>query len=252
MRFKEKAFRALKLMAIAAASGAVVYGTAYSPLLRINKIEIAGAEGVDPIRVKAVVSQSIAGYDYLLIPRNHLFAAHPSAIKNMVLLNFPALRSAEVKKGFDKVTVKLEEKDSTYRMIVGEKSYLLDQDGAGLREASAGEGDKLIALSQTTLNFAPNVNLLPSAWLNAVSDLHKYFATQVGVRDRLFRLDRQNGTIGADTTEGWYAVIDPTLDMSSQLDTLSAALFGKFKPDDRKRLLYIDVRFGDKVFYKWK
>jgi hypothetical protein len=251
-RLRTRIWRAAQMAGLTAASGIIVYGAAYSPLLRLDKVEVAGADTVDPVRVKAVVSQTLAGYDYLAIPRNHMLFAHPSGIKNMVLLNFPAIRSVEVKRGFDKVTVMLEEKKPTYRMIVGEKSYLLDQDGAGLREAAPGEGDKLIALSQVSLNFAPNVNVMPAELLTAVSDLHKYFATQIGVRDRLFRIDRQNGDIEAETTEGWYAVFDPSIDVKTQLDTLSSALFGKFSPEERKRLSYIDVRFGDRVFYKWK
>ncbi len=250
--FRGRLKQTLGLALFSLVSGGIVYAFVYSPLLRLEKVDIKGNKVSDPVRLGAIATQAVAGYDYLFIPRDHLFYARKETIANMLLLNFPVIRGVRVKKGFDTIKISIEEKEPTYRVIVGEKSYLLDQDGGGLREAAGAEGDRLIAISLPTLNFAPNVTLIPPGLLTEISNLHKYFATQVGVRDKLFRLDRTNGKIEVETTEGWYAIIDPAMNTGSQLETLSAALFGKFKPDERRRLEYVDVRYGDKVFYKWK
>jgi hypothetical protein len=244
--------RLLNIFGFAAGTGLLVYVFAYSPFLRINKIEITGAQTIDSLRVKMIATQAMAGYDYFVIPRDHFFEVATEGIKNLVLMNFPGLRGVTIEKKFGKIIITVEEREPTYRLIVGDRSYLLDQDGKGLREAKTGEGDNLIALSDDSVSFASGASLLPAVWLNGILDLHKYFATQVGVRDQLFRLDRAKGNIETVTTEGWYAVIDPAIDIKSQLNSLSSALIGKFKSDERKKLLYIDVRFGDKIFYIWK
>lgn len=242
----------LGIVGVAAGSGLLVYVFVYSPLLRINKVDVTGAKTVDPIRITAIAIQALAGYDYFVIPKDHYFSAETAGIRNLILVQFPNLRDAHVEKKFGKLVIDVNERQPAYRLIIGDKSYLLDQDGAGLRAAAAGEGDNLIALSDPGAVYGDGSRLVPAEWMNAISQLHKYFATQVGVRDQLFNLDRSGDNIQAVTTEGWYAIIDPSADIKTQLGSLSSALLGKFKVDDRQKLSYIDVRFGDKIYYKWR
>jgi hypothetical protein len=242
--------RLLRSVGSFAAVGGFIYVVGYSPLVQINKVTVSGASAADPVRIEAAVSQTLGGYDYYVIPKDNYFSVNTTGVKNFVLAQFPNLISAEVKKKFGQVDVSVTERQPTYRMIIGDNSYLLDQEGKGLAEAAPGEGDALVALSSDSADFAVGKPMIQLDWLQAIVNLHKYFATQVGIRDQLFKLDTINGDIEVVTVEGWSAIFDPQNDINNQLKTLTSALAGKFNPDDRKKLLYIDVRFGDKVFYK--
>jgi len=240
----------LRSVGFVVASAAIIYVFAYSPLLRIGKVTVNGTVNIDPIMVKAAAAQTLAGYDYYVIPKDHYFELPTIGVKNYIMARFPDLLSVDVKKHFERLEVTVMERQPTYRLMIGDKSYLLDQEGKGLREAVKGEGNSLIALSNDSTIFEPGKVLVQPDWLQAVIDLHKYFATQVGIRDQLFKFDPLNDDLEIITVEGWYAVFDPHVDVPDQLKTLSSALAGKFNPAARKQLLYIDARFGDKIFYK--
>ena len=230
--------------------GGVVYVLAYSPLLRIGKVTVSGTSAADDARIGAAAGQTIGGYDYFIIPKDHFFTVSTTSVKNYVMAKFPDLLSVSAKKKFERMDVTVVPRQSAFRLIIGDRSYLLDQEGKGMREAASGEGDALIALSSDSADFSVGKPMIQPVWLHAIIDLHKYFATQVGIRDQLFKLDTINSDIEVVTVEGWSAIFDPQSDIKTQLQTLSSALAGKFSPDDRKNLLYIDARFGDKIFYK--
>jgi len=244
--------RIFGFLAIIVISAVILYGFIYSPLLRIRKIEILGAKSLDQAKIKAVVGQGLAGFEYLIWPKDYFFTANAAGIRNQLLMQFSILRDASIEKKYGKLVVTIEEKEPSYRLMIGDRSYLLDQDGIGLKEASVGEGDALIALMQDKTIYAPDKPLVAPSLLQSSSELHKYFATQVGVRDRVFVLNPSDETITVISTEGWGAVLDSSQDIRTQLDSLSSALLGKFSPAERQKLSYIDVRFGDKVYYKWK
>jgi cell division septal protein FtsQ len=232
--------------------GGLAYVFIYSPLFRISQVTVNGATTVDPVRVRVAAMGMMSGYEYLVIPKDHILAADAVGIRNLIMAQFSGLLDVRSEKKFRTLAITVIERQPTYRLIIGDKSFLLDQDGVGLREAGAGEGQALLALQNDSAQFVAGKAMIHAEWIKALSDLHKYFATQVGLRDQLFRLDDTNGVIQAVTAEGWYIIVDPATDVNVQLKILSSALLGKFNFSDRKKLSYIDVRFGDKIFYKWK
>jgi hypothetical protein len=242
-------FRSIVFVLIVAG---IIYILVYSPLLRIGKVTVSGASSMDPVKIEAAASQTLGGYDYFIIPKDHFFAINAVGVRNFVMAQFPNLLSVDIKKKFERLDVAVVERQPTYRLIIGDRSYLLDQEGKGMREAASGEGDALIALSNNSVDFAPGKRIIQPSWLQAVIDLHKYFATLVGIRDQLFKLDAVNNDLEVVTVEGWSAIFDPESDIKLQLQTLSSALAGKFDSESRKRILYIDARFGDKVYFKTK
>ena len=243
-------FATLRLFSGFAATVLLVYVFVYSPLLRLGKVTVSGAVTVDPLTVQMTTVQLVSGYAYLVIPKNHYFYVNPIGLKNFLVAHYPNLLDVKVKKHFGKLEVDVVERQPTYRLIAGDRSFLLDQEGKGLRVAAAGEGDALIALSEESAVFDAGKSVIRREWLEAINDLHKYFATQTNVRDQLYKLDPVNDRIEVVTVEGWSAIFDPQSDISDQLKSLTSALAGKFNPSSRKKLLYIDARFGDKVFYQ--
>jgi cell division septal protein FtsQ len=243
-------FAVLRLIGGFAGTALIVYVFAYSPLLRLRHVTVSGAATIAPLRIQMVAAQDLGGYEYFVIPKDHYFAVSAIGVKNFIMTQFPDLLAVDVKKHFGRLEVIVTERQPAYRLIIGDRSYLLDQEGKGLREGAAGEGDALIALSADNAIFAAGKPMIQPEWLQTVNDLHKYFATLTGVRDQLYKIDPINDDIEVVTVEGWSAIFDPQTDISDQLKTLSSALVGKFNPSSRKKLLYIDARFGDKIFYK--
>jgi hypothetical protein len=242
----------LKAVGLFAIAGGIVYGIFYSPLLRINRFEVSGAVKCDSATLRAALARAVSGYDYLVVPKDHLFFADASALSEALEAQFLDVRNADVRKQFGKITANVEERSESLRLIIADKSYLLDQGGIGMREAVLGEGDNLVAIENDSAVFSPGAKMISAPVLAAVTEIHKYFATQTGIKDRLIRIAPDDSTIEVVSSEGWYAILDPSVDIEIQLASVSTAVLGKFSPADRTHLDYIDARLGDKIFYKWK
>ncbi|MDI6883520.1 MAG: hypothetical protein QMC93_03670, partial [Patescibacteria group bacterium] len=50
--------------------------------------------------------------------------------------------------------------------------------------------------------------------------------------------------------EGWQIFFDPSRDISEQILNLTAILKEKIPPENRRNLEYIDLRFGNKIYFK--
>jgi cell division septal protein FtsQ len=234
-------------------AGTALAGLVYTPVLKIQKIEVSGAKALPKNQIIAAAENAISGYGPYFLPKDFFLAARPENIRQDLSSAFPSVRTFTVERDFKKLSIAIEEREPTIRLIAGDgRSYLLDQDGTGIREATAGEGDKLIAVSGTGINFVPNAKVLPDNWAQDVQNIHKYFATLVGIRDQSIQIDVLGGITNVITVEGWYAVLDPSADLTKQLKFLSSTVTAKFNPSERKNILYIDPRLGEKIFYKMK
>ena len=232
----------------------LVYVIVYSPVFKISIIEVLGAKTLDQNKLKDIVRKDISGMNYGIFPQNNIFNINTDRIKKTIIgANFPIL-SVNVTANFKKITVNVEELEASMRVVGATQSYILDQEGRVMKFADPGEGENLIAVSFSSPTKILSVNdvALSQTQMKFIMELHKYFATQAGIVDKIITIDQPNYAVNVVTVEGWYAVFDPDIDLNKQLKALAAVLAGKFSPDLRKSLLYIDARFGDRVFYKTK
>jgi hypothetical protein len=238
------------VLVLAGSACAVVF----SPLARISRIEVKGTKTISSDLVSSVARNEISGFWLGIIPKDNYFFINADRIRDSVLASGLPFRSVDVKTGFKTITVSVTELEASVRVVGGAGSYVLDQDGKVMRVAAPGEGDNLIAVSFSDPNkiFGIGDAILSPSQMNFIIDLHKYFATQAGIHDKIINVDPDNSSLDVVTDEGWYAIFDPDVDLNEQLKSLSSVINGKFGPEARKNLLYIDARFGDRVFYKFK
>jgi|GEM_PF-2206716 len=231
-----------------------VYASLYAPLFRVDRVSVEGELTVPAEQLAAAAEQTLAGYVGAVFPRDHLLFIDEESLVTAVNATGHPIRRVTVRKGFRSIILRIEERKPTFRLIEPESSYLLDQDGRVLRLATAGEGEELVALRRqgTAEPLVVGTEAVPPSWSVFVGDLHQHFATHTGVRDRIIVLNIAESTVEAVTVEDWYAIFDPSLELGAQLASLTDTIVGRFGPAERAKLNYIDVRFGDRVFYKWK
>jgi hypothetical protein len=242
------------LVCIFAVLAALIYAIVYSPISKISSIEVTGAKTIDPNKIKDIVRKDISGMDHGFLPEDNIENINTDRIKNSLLNAGLPLRTVDVIVNFKKITIEVSELEASMRVVGASQSYILDQEGRVMKIADPGEGDNLIAVSfsDPTKTFSVGDVALDQAQMQFIMQLHKYFATQAGINDKLITVDQPNYAMNVITSEGWYAIFDPDIDLGEQLKSLASVLVSKFNPDARKDLLYIDARFGDRVFYKTK
>jgi len=93
--------------------------------------------------------------------------------------------------------------------------------------------------------------VVDSRIVSDISKIKQDLQTNIGglniAKADIISADRLNTT----TSEGWIAYFNLSSDIGLQITKLNLLLQNKFpKPEDRKKLNYIDLRFENKVYYK--
>lgn len=225
--------------------GYILYGN----YLKINNIIIEGNKDVTISDINWFIDQELN--KSIFIPYdNYLFVDQSLAdlIKNKFYF-----KEVELKKTFpNTLNITIMEKVPIVILMVGDKKYLLDGDGTmiGLVDQSkADEFSSLIKIAdesnQVTIDdlIATNTTLVSN---NEMLFVYKIlnFTEKNNLKINLYKKKEFNEFV-AELDSGVKIVLDTTENLEKQMDKLATVILniGEIKE-------YIDVRFGDKVFYK--
>ena len=263
----------LTAFAILLALGGWIWFIGFSPTFRIDEIEIVGNENVPDWEVRDAVMDALKARRWLIMPQTSLLIASEADIADVLNERY-VLESLEVTKHPPrKLTIALKERVSAVLLQLPDgRQGLVDLQGTVTRlyrpEESL-EVTKRLGPSIKEQAGAPKVQYpvlfderdetlelreeaLHPRVVQAAIDLPKLFEERFG-RAPYFEEARIDGkdaqTIRLRVSEGWSIYLDAAQDLRGQL--LNAEVVLKTKVGaQRPQLDYIDVRFGEKVFFK--
>jgi len=160
---------------------------------------------------------------------------------------------------FDQLTISL--KKQTLSLTVKERTsdivwktdkelYLADLKGIITKKIDAlDEKTPLpIMIDRNGKSIAIGEQILSETQIKNILSFHQLLFAQ-GISFTETQIDLQVGKwIGVLTTQGYTILFDPDGDLNAQSDRLSVLLKDTLK--DLSKLQYIDLRFGDHVYYK--
>lgn len=113
------------------------------------------------------------------------------------------------------------------------------------------EDEKIIVIYDLeNKNVTIGEQILSKDQIQKIISIIEIFNKIVGVDILYFELNSSNiYDLVISTKEGWKVYMNITEDIDTQLDNLKLIFDEKFK-QDRSSLEYIDLRFGEKVYYK--
>jgi len=253
------------------------------PAFRINLVVVRGAQKVDVHSVMNFVNQEL-DRDFLgwhwrrvafLTPHRQIAAALDRSASSLIdLQNVKVSRD-----GLKTLIVTIEERQPSAIWESGGQIFFLDTRGYIIERASSIAIEHFPLLEDTNdLPTALGTRVVQSSVISGLSLLGQKLPT-IGITIARFRtwpvqcqqLENINSatnsimepdqgfcdrptlaafepTIEALTTDGWTIRFDSSGDLESQLMKLQTALQERIR--DRQRITYIDVRFGDRVFYQ--
>lgn len=239
--------------------GGGLWYVANLPYLAVDRLEVRGASLLPPAEIEAAVHESIAGRGrWGFIPRSNFFAVSGKAIEYLLRQRFPSIEQVDVGRRFpDRLVIEIKERTlwgvycsrGDSNEPPGSCAYL-DTSGTAYAELSQFQGWLLPVVfgsGSVALGTAP----IPPATLAFFGQARAALAA-VGGDLLAMRLSTSTpADARLELAEGWELWVNtgrPTSEWSSALETVLEQEIGARRP----LLEYVDLRLGNKVFYKYR
>lgn len=236
--------------------------------LYIKHIYISGNVKVEDGQIFGVVANSLRGYYYGIYPKSNILIYPKKVVGDSIMRNIPWIASVAVSGGVNSVIVNVIEREPKYlwcdsidKPIIDRICYYLDKDGFAFGRAPGFSGhiypefyggDKKGGYIRKFV--------LPVEKLNTVLKIKD--GGEKALADNNINLGKiygfyihNNGDYDLLLSDGkneYKINFSLNTDVLKKLNTvLSSPFFIKELRDGNKRLEYIDLRFGKKVFYKF-
>ncbi len=218
---------------------------------KINEIRVEGNSSVKTEAVLTEVKSMMAQKIWGIIPGDRIFTLERKKIKTEILKRFKKFSQAEVSGGFSRVfSVKVKERRPAAILCSFEEKdcFFLDETGFIFESAPYfTSGVFLKFLDERAGHSQPVVlgeYLLDEADFRKISEFAGFLSAIFPVYEIYLK---DEGVSEFYTKEGWYVIVEVKSDLKAAFDTLSAVL----KEISKNNLKYIDLRFGNKIYYKY-
>lgn len=236
--------------------------------LMIDNIEIIGNEYISQQDIKEIVNQQMGEKRLLFFNQNNLIFFSKKAAKASLASHFFFDNININKKYPETLVIKVEEKISSLIWSNNSGKYYLDLEGNVIRQITAdnlviseGEGDTEVIRSEINSGRYPVIQdqsnseiitgqpILAKDRIDFIIELTKKIKSQADFSISYYTLASPSiNYITLITDEGWLVHFSFENQISNQINLLFSLLYQKI--DDRSKLEYIDLRFGDKIFWK--
>ncbi len=241
-------FVLISLCLIALAAGTVFLLS--SRQFAYDRVEINGTSTIAAADVQKVVDDYLAEKRaYVFRPSNRWLFREDDLSKR--LSDHYAFEGIKIEKDGHLIRVSLQEKTSAIIWQTKGRLYLADRDGNVIRElAEPGEGEqplpRFVDLNDVPVEVGDAI-LRPDEGPKIFQFHELVRGLQIDFLET--QIDRVAGKLmKLKTTVGYDIIFDASGDIDAEARNLATVLSSQIK--DPTRLKYIDVRFGDHVYYK--
>jgi len=249
----------LIIIFLAAIFGGAVYFIFYSPYFSIKNINIAGLERINYEEIRGVIQDQMFGSRFFIFKQNNIFVFDENAASKNINEKY-ALKAFKIDKRLPETLIfSVEERSPALIWKTSLKYYIVDWDGTIIREITPEEvsgyqenqpGAKMaLVFDDSNAQVGFKDKILSSETVLAISNLETSIPT-AGLTISNFKVaDKNDPVIKCLTGEGFEVYFSAVGDLNAQLEKLKTFLKEK-KPEDRKALQYVDLRFADRIYYK--
>ena len=239
------------------------------PALRVREVDVVGTHATDRQDIFEVAARELSGRYLHLFPRGNIFLFSRNRIERAILEAFPRIRTADVglARG-SRIEVRVTEREAvgvvcspSARAALGELCFFLDERGFAFAPAPVFTGDalyftyreesarrfavgsyvltpRLFAEAAGVRRALEDVGLSPVALTVSDADADAF------ARHLTFTLEEGTDLIFSDE-----AALIPT-ELENFRSILVSEGFAEESGGDIGTIEYIDLRFGNKVFYR--
>jgi len=163
---------------------------------------------------------------------------------------FPLISEIKIKRNFfsfHNLTVEIKERISVGTWCKNTDCFQTDKEGIIFEKAAA--GSSLNIRSENEKEYFLGSKVIDDDYLAQIMEIQKKLKDSFDTYVAEFIIS-ENNKLTAKTKDGWeaYFLMDDAL--PKQISNLVLVLNEKIPPENRGNLLYIDLRFNNKIYYK--
>lgn len=224
--------------------------------IQIKSIVFRGLESIEEEEIRKSVRDLLNGRELFLFPKSNIFLASSKEVESNLRRKFPRIDSIDVNKDFFPPGLSLTIKERALWVVLcraDEECYYMDKEGIIFGRSPQFSGTLITKIK----GFASTTPSLLSSPLRARElDYIRIFKDGEDMFEELGGLqfvfdDESRDSFEIETSEGWRVILDVNADPEELLENLILSLREEIK-GKRSNLDYIDLRLGNKIFYKFK
>lgn len=247
-------------------TGIAVSALRYSAL-QVRTIDIRGLEAISDARIRESVRGFLAGSYGFFLPRSSYFLVSPSALEKEIKKQTLRVERASVVKAFpDTVEIAIQERKpwavfcGSISVPQGEKDvvpesspcFYLDRTGFSYEEAPESSGSLLLGITGDRRDARIGAFLIDSKTLESMILIGDRVERTLGARVVAYELSEAvPSEVRARLDKGFTVIFKKEDNFEEAFGVLKRVLDEEIR-DQYNKLAYIDLRFGNKVFYKFR
>ncbi len=249
---RRSVFGVLGCIAVLVILSGIIYFLRY-PSWQITEISFSGFERVVSADVEAKIQEDLRGSRALVLPRSSYFLFDSAASEEKILKDFPRLESVQIRKEFpSKISVAAREREFWAIYCAGESARCgyMDRTGFLYEEAPVSTGSLILTVFRDTGVVEIPSQPLEQALVEKFILFSELLSSETGEEVESFIVSGGlDDEFQARVRSGFFLYIKRDDDFTSVVKTFK--IFLEKEIGEKKRSLeYVDLRFGNKIFYK--
>ena len=228
-------------------------GLTYWPALRITDVAVSGTSTLSSSTIEAFVRERLAGNYWYILPKSNIFLYPKARISADLLSAHPVLASAGVHAaGFTTIAVDLLERQPR-ALWCSDACYFMDEDGVVYGEAPVFSEPVYTVYIGTTTGAALPRQFLAPADFGALSALVDAIVQKLS-DEKLATVEvNADQDVAMNFASGFVLKFALHDEGGDTFERLALALTAEpFVSHKLAEFEYLDLRFGDKLYYKLK
>ncbi len=245
---------------------AVTFGWFYlffaSPYFKITRIDVRG-DNVDlEGAIRNTVAEIMGERRWFFLSQMNIYLLSKKETEKRLAEQF-LLQKIEIKKEYpNALSVDFKTKRPALTMVSKERQFTLDiagsviekknyeEDASSTFKNTSFDPNLPVLLNKAAQDFAISAIALENQHVQFIKTIFENVPLKSGIKINFFSfLADSPSSLSLRTAEGWDILFNLHTDPMEQIDKLAVVLKEQ-NPEERQKLNYIDLRFGDRIFYK--
>lgn len=247
-RRKCKSAKLVAILSVIVVVG-VLYVILFSSLFVIKSVTVVGLNKIKPENINSIIDNYRSGRKWFVFSHNNLWVFSRTELEKKIEQDYYLEKFIVKKKLSGNIVITIAERGAVVNWLTNNLCYQLD--GVGTVIGYCDSGDCLPRVKdQHDVTVAVGQQALDADTLKFIVDLNGQVLEVLNGRLKPAEYDKDGPSLTLKTLEGVDIIFNINLPAMDQASRLAVLLAQSDLKNNLSKTSYIDLRFGEKVYYK--